>query len=492
MRRVAKDERKRFVLTTREHILNQARQLLEVLDRESSDAHRFLLTIERYSRRERARIFYNHIYFSDQVDEVALKSLLTNRRYLEIIDHPGYSPRLIEWITGLAGHRLNHDEKERFADFCLEVLDAPSQLWRQSFEHGLDEAQRTLVLALSSLPPRVSYEELETAFEGGCGARGLSTQSQRFRRVLAVLDDSFVSTHPFGDEITISAINPSLIDFTTDYLLNGRADAEATIRGSLFAEQALQLWTLLSPEGGTPDDRLLPAFSDAFQRTMSSKPLQTVPRFLDGAPLPSVGTTTEDRLTSLLDLCDASEQLAKLTGEWLPEVARAWITEAATPQNITRSAIRLFDRLAEAAALDLTEGVRIFKVAATADRPKLQRWDLLSEIYQILPDAFDPDEWRTEQAAFAQHVDEVLTDAPGYLDDLTELEDLEAIASTMGVELGATALESAWQQMEEADAENDLPGDWGPDYDDDYRSGHGNSSDDGYIESMFEGLANDR
>jgi hypothetical protein len=104
MRRAAARPDTRFVLSTREYILRQAHRVSDLLEREESDVHRFLLRLEDYTRQERARILYNHVFFSPQVDATARQALLRNRTYLRIVDHQNYNPRLIEWMTGLAGH----------------------------------------------------------------------------------------------------------------------------------------------------------------------------------------------------------------------------------------------------------------------------------------------------------------------------------------------------------------------------------------------------
>lgn len=114
-----------FVLTTREYILRQASQFYERLAQADIAGRRFLLELKDYTRLERARILYNHLLFSPSVDDDGLRSLLESDGYLAIIDHPNYNPRLIEWITGMAGHRLTAQDNERLREFSLETLTQP-------------------------------------------------------------------------------------------------------------------------------------------------------------------------------------------------------------------------------------------------------------------------------------------------------------------------------------------------------------------------------
>jgi hypothetical protein len=135
MRRAAARPDTRFVLSTREYILRQAHRVSDLLEREESDVHRFLLRLEDYTRQERARILYNHVFFSPQVDATARQALLRNRTYLRIVDHQNYNPRLIEWMTGLAGPGLTPTQQREFGQHCLDVLHDPSALWTKAFGH---------------------------------------------------------------------------------------------------------------------------------------------------------------------------------------------------------------------------------------------------------------------------------------------------------------------------------------------------------------------
>jgi hypothetical protein len=105
MRRVRERPASRLILATREYVLRQAEQQVEELKWQQLEADRYALTLEKYTRLERARIFYNHVYFSPHVNKAARKSLRHERVYLRVIDHLAYSPRLIEWMTGSAAKR---------------------------------------------------------------------------------------------------------------------------------------------------------------------------------------------------------------------------------------------------------------------------------------------------------------------------------------------------------------------------------------------------
>ncbi len=84
IRRVIASSTSLFIMTTREHILSQALEFYEELRREGIDTKRYLLELEEYSRLDRARIFYNHIWSSGQLDQGSREELITGRAYERI------------------------------------------------------------------------------------------------------------------------------------------------------------------------------------------------------------------------------------------------------------------------------------------------------------------------------------------------------------------------------------------------------------------------
>ena len=60
----------------------------------------FLLSIAKLNLIDRARILYNHIWFSN-LPENYINELYLDKRYMIIIKHSNFNPRLIEFITDI-------------------------------------------------------------------------------------------------------------------------------------------------------------------------------------------------------------------------------------------------------------------------------------------------------------------------------------------------------------------------------------------------------
>lgn len=493
MRRVKRVRHTAFILATREYILRQARQLSETLDRESSDAHRFLLRLEDYTREERARIFYTHIYFSGQVDKPARDALLRNRGYLQVIDHPGYSPRLIEWITGLAAHQLTVSERKNYVRYCVGVLDAPDQLWRHAFESGLDEAQQSLLLALPSLPERVEYDQLRLAFTAICRARGVHLRRNRFEKSLAVLDDSFLSSSRFGDEIYFSALNPSLLDFLRGYLEEGEEDAETALEGAYYFEQVIWLWSALATPRSSPLPEQIPAFSRAFERTFRRPPLE---RVFAMSIADRVGREDLEgfvgRTGALLTRAQRSKALRDELVRWLPGHAEQWLGTLRHPDQLGAQVFDLAGKLAKYKMIERRAAARRLKRIVEKERDQHRRWGHVAELHYLESSIFSEEEWQSEREAFADYAEGLFSEPTAYVDEVSGLEDFAGLAELMEVELSDDLVEQAWSDLEEeasrreAEAAEQYEPDW--DRDDDYRDLRERGNSDAGVDAMFERL----
>lgn len=134
---IFKSKVSKLILTTREYILHQAQLIYEKLSRETFNAETCIIDLKKYTRRNRAQILYNHIYFSDM--PIAFKNEIFNERhYLEIIDHPNYNPRIIDLMTKYS--RLQCIQPNNYFKFFMSNLDNPLEVWRHAFEEQLSDS----------------------------------------------------------------------------------------------------------------------------------------------------------------------------------------------------------------------------------------------------------------------------------------------------------------------------------------------------------------
>jgi hypothetical protein len=477
MRRIARDDQRLFVLTTREYVLQQAKRLSEVLDREHDESKDFLLRLERYSPLERARIFYNHIYFSDDVDDVARAALVAKRAYLRIVNHQSYSPRLIEWMTGLSAHRLSSAEREHYAEYCLSVLDHPDALWAHAFERGIDGSERALLLAMLGLPTRLLGGTLRVAFDAALQARSMPIGGRACQHALRTLDDSFLASHLASDEIAFDFINPSLIDFLTRYLRESTSDAEAALAGAYFLEQVLWLWDEV-PELRRTETHI-ELFAAAFIRTFDETAEgdeETATRGFRRRPL---GTPVE-RLRAVLSCADSSPELARSIRHAIGQHAQVEIDAIAGGRRVESRFMVLYRRLVDGHYVDGAASSEVLLPALRSLPKSADRWDLLDDIRRAVPGAVSDRVWDEERSELEAYINDVVADPTGYLDDIDALEKLQDVAGYFDLGLDEDQFEGARDDLETSTRDDD----WEP-YDDEYRDLRESVDEDLEIDAMF-------
>lgn len=240
---VASNQNWRFILTTREYIFNSARFRYEAFAHPRVDFTLCVIELDDYTRPIRAKILYNHIYFSD-LPKAHKLALLQNSGYESILGHRNYNPRVIEYMTQTQ-HACAVAPSLYLSEFT-DSLEHPARIWDHAFRYQISEAARHLLLVLSTVPDEVLLADLEAAFWTFYRFRqsrfGFSTTSRDWNDALKQLDGNFVVTQRVGDNIFVSFHNPSVRDFLEDFLSNSEGDIVDLLGGAHFYEQYVALW----------------------------------------------------------------------------------------------------------------------------------------------------------------------------------------------------------------------------------------------------------
>jgi len=233
----------KLILTTREYILNQARMIYEKLDRTKFDIETCVIDLEKYTRRDRSKILFNHIYFSDLTNEHKA-ALLNNRNYLRIIDHPNYNPRIIELMTQHSN--LARISSKGYFEFFMSNLDNPLEIWRHAFEKQLSDDARSLLLVMASMPGEIFITDLEEAFEKFHRLRvetfGIRRSTMDFRNALKETDGNFIKTYKDGADTIVLFHNPSVKDFIKHHINEHKEILYSLFRCAEFIDQIMILW----------------------------------------------------------------------------------------------------------------------------------------------------------------------------------------------------------------------------------------------------------
>ena len=220
----------RFILTTRSYLLNRAQIQSDKLSSARVTASEMVLNVGVYTRSIKAKIVFNHIYFSDLVDEEKAK-LLDGDFFLKMIDHRNFSPRLIELLTSADYYSVR---EEPIQTTVLRVLENPAELWEKPYRAHLSSDARYLMWAIFFSGPYVGTDSCLQMFKRVAASAGYqispSEAVARFRNGLKELSSSFVSV----EKQEISFANPGIRDFLSkvvidDHLLPVIVQAVSTI-----------------------------------------------------------------------------------------------------------------------------------------------------------------------------------------------------------------------------------------------------------------------
>ncbi len=244
----------KVVFTTREYILNDAKRLYEPLAGPELEVAKCIVRIEDYTRANRARILYNHLYFSNLPHEY-VAALSRNRAYKPIVDHRNYNPRLIEWMTSTTG--VQGIQSSRFVDEFVNTLNDPLQIWRHAFDHQIGTDAQLLLLSLASVAGVImALDDLQAAWAAalspGTPVPITRELRNRFGTALKQLDGSFIRTERGHSEIGVSFHNPSIRDYVARRIATDANLRRELLTTSQFFEQVSYL-VRLGSNGRTGD-----------------------------------------------------------------------------------------------------------------------------------------------------------------------------------------------------------------------------------------------
>lgn len=463
IRRVVASKTSLFVMTTREHILKQALDFYEELEREGIDSRRYLLELGEYTRLDRARIFYNHIWCSEQLDDRAREALVSRQGYERVLDHPNYNPRLIEHITGLGSQRLSEQNCGDYLDFAAGILDDPSLIWRHAFEHQLDETQRGMLVVLASMQTRVELTDLEAAFRAYCAAAGIEVRGTLFIRSLKVLDNSFIATRQEDGKTFAEPANPSIVDFIAEWLKESSEEAIFAVEGAAFFAQLE--WLAGSVVGAVPasvqsalHERLATAVEVLFD---SAEPCWELVRWQ--------GRRDEVMWPVSHEPCERLVFVISLLGEYpgLRPKLEAWFAEQLVQECDTWSERHIPDEATPVGLVHaLREAGRESEGVARRAKDHLSRnltrpyaWRQLLRLRDLEPGIFEIREWADLQGEFQGFAGEMIANYED-IEDLEAVGEIESLAEDVGVELVEEELEFARDEVARTVAEHGNEIDW--------------------------------
>lgn len=214
VRRVRASKNARFVLTTRAHIFEEARQISDYVDDKRFQLAKYLLDVGSYTRKIRSYILFNHLAASSLTRD-HFAALLEGDWLKKIVNHKNYNPRV---IASASSDSLDDVAPEQYPAYLYSALQNPELIWSKPFR-ALDTKSQNLLISMffgsdfgeSIDDTRTNFSELHRTISVSYGQPTTPTD---FEDALKSLESGFVSIS--GSRV--SFVNPSLRDFLKSFL----------------------------------------------------------------------------------------------------------------------------------------------------------------------------------------------------------------------------------------------------------------------------------
>ncbi|CAM1371560.1 nSTAND3 domain-containing NTPase [Tenacibaculum xiamenense] len=243
--KIQKSSNKVLIFTTREYILNQAKQKFDVFEK---DLSKCVLDISKYSTLVKAKILYNHLSINEMpfeyVDEIIKQGYL-----LKIIKHTNYNPRIIESFTQ---RKLWEETKaSEFPSKLINLFDAPFLVWEHVYENQISSISRIILNSILISGSKIEYDQLfkqvKVYIEQNKNSFDFTINNHNFKLSIRELENSLIQINKNHDgSLVIQYQNPSIQDFIVSYINKDKVAKKYLINSLHFLKPSLNIFSLKS------------------------------------------------------------------------------------------------------------------------------------------------------------------------------------------------------------------------------------------------------
>ena len=249
IRRVSKDNSKKFILTSRTNILNKAYSQSHKFQNEKIRDNEFLLRVENLTLIDKATILYNHIYHSN-LDKEYLDKIYQNKRYKDIIKHRNFNPRIIEFVTDSI--RVGEISPDKYWNYISKNLEYPQEIWADYFQNQTDDCIRALTFLTVYNNGKIKESLLRKSYNRFLKNNSVNLgdySDKSFEAVRKLATKSLLNRNQVElNKFEYVLFNPSIADFVLKSY-SDESDLISNILISLGTEQSIKYFTSISISG---------------------------------------------------------------------------------------------------------------------------------------------------------------------------------------------------------------------------------------------------
>ena len=228
---------KLFILTTREYILQQGlARYGRFKEGKGIEVSKCTVDMGKYTRFVRAQILYNHLVASD-IPQEYINAILTDKNYLKIIDHPHFSPRIIETFISNGTHE--QCEPDEYFNKIRGFFDHPDSVWLDAFGRlSVIEKEALLVLTTMGTPTMFTFwkEAYRFFFEQVHKERNYLNDIE-WNNTVKVLQNNFIRVENDRHGMYVEFHNPGVRDVLTRYICSDDRMRMLLLNNAYYVEQ---------------------------------------------------------------------------------------------------------------------------------------------------------------------------------------------------------------------------------------------------------------
>ncbi len=244
--KISSSSNKILILTTREYILMQAKQRYDLFENLSLDFAKCIIDLSQYTKMVRAKILFNHLYFSS-ITQDYISNIISSESYRWIIQHRNYSPRLIKTIT--SSDVWKNIKPDTFSDKILHFFDSPESIWKHVYENQISLFSQCVLANLMSAGTPMMLEDLKFATQSFLKMHihkyRVSYNEIDFLKSIKELENIFIITDKDrNDKIAVDYQNPSVQDFLVSYFQSLPDFTDDLVKSATFFNQLFKVFSV--------------------------------------------------------------------------------------------------------------------------------------------------------------------------------------------------------------------------------------------------------
>lgn len=198
---------------------------------------KYVLDMDTISLFDKARIFYNHLFFHSVPDKY-MDNVRLDRNYRSIVGHKNYNPRIVDYVTKKSV--IDQIAPSDYCQFIMECLNNPDTVWENEYSNRLQLTDRILLNTLYSLTDTtISEDTLRQCYNNRIRLNpnvdsSVDQYSQSKRRLL---DSMITIVAGVGTKKLISMANPSINDFIREYLKHNPNEVKHILENAMSIRQ---------------------------------------------------------------------------------------------------------------------------------------------------------------------------------------------------------------------------------------------------------------